>query len=179
VRDWTRDGKQLVLREGNTRAAVIPAPEEDSIKPADVKPQILLDASFVIDQFRVSPDGRWVAYTSLESGTLQVNVASFPSFVNRRQISTISGVEPSWRADGKELFFKQGTNLVAVEVKEGTPLETGPVRTLFPVNIRNSSLHLYAVTRDGQRFLVLELPKTDNKTVEQLYVIANWPALLK
>ena len=176
--DWTRDGKQLMLRMGNT-VAVIPAPEEGLVKPADAKPQVLLDAPFNKDQFRVSPDGKWVAYTSSESGPAEVNVAAFPSFTNRRQISTRASVEPLWRADGKELFFKDRNNLVAVEVKAGAAFETGPIRTLFPVAIRNTGVYSYAVTRDGQRFLVLEPPKAASNTVEQLYVIANWPALVK
>jgi eukaryotic-like serine/threonine-protein kinase len=181
--DWTHDGNQLVLLTGNT-VSVIPAPEEGSVIPADVKPQVLLDTRFGKNQFRVSPDGKWVAYTSNDSGMFEVNVAAFPSFTSQRQISTGGGLEPLWRADGKELFFKQstnlGTNLAAVEVKPGATFETGPTRTLFPVALRNlESDYYYSVTRDGQRFLVEEPPKTVNNTVEQLYVIANWPALVK
>jgi hypothetical protein len=165
-----------------TTISVLPAPEGGTAKPGANKPQVLLDVPYGVDQFRVSPDGRWVAYMSQESGQTQVNVAVFPSFTNRRQISTSPATAPLWRADGKELFFRgEGGRVLAVDVKSGgATFETGPVRTLFRGSpLANNATYLWAVTRDGQRFLMLEPPGISTNTVEQLHVIANWPALVK
>ena len=180
MEDWTRDGKQLLVRAGN-KVFVIPAPEEGSGKAAERKAQLVLDAPFPTDEIQVSPDGKWVAYMSQESGRPEVNVAAFPSFTNRRQISTAGAAEPRWRADGKELFFRGGSGIVlAVDVKSGATLEIGPIRTLFQGSpITSPSTTAYAVTRDGQRFLMLEPQGLNTNTVEQLYVVANWPALVK
>jgi len=180
IEDWTRDGKQLLIRAGNT-VSVIPAPEEGSGKAAERKPQLVLDVPFGKDEFQVSPDGKWVAYASRESGRPEVNVAAFPSFTNRRQISTSGAAEPRWRADGKELFFRGGGGiLLAVDVKSGATLETGPIRTLFQGSpVTSTTTTMYAVTRDGQRFLMAEPQGINTNTVEQLYVVANWPALVK
>jgi hypothetical protein len=180
LEDWTRDGKQLLIRN-NGKVSVIPAPQEGAAKAAESKPQLVLDVPFGVDQFRVSPDGKWVAYMSRESGQPQVNVASFPLFTGRRQISTVSAAEPLWSADSKELFFRQADGtLLSVEVKPGATFETGPVRTLFQGPPATSTqIHLYAVTGDGQRFLMVEPPGVSTNTVEPLYIIANWPALVK
>ena len=122
-----------------------------------------------------------MAYTSQESGQTQINVASFPAFTNRRQISTDGAVQPLWRSDGKELFFLGARDraLMAVDVKSGATLETGPARMLFqasfipfPITVNYS----YAATRDGQRFLLLE-PAGSTSAVDPLYVVTNWTSL--
>ena len=181
LEDWTRAGKQLLIRSGNT-VSVIPAPEEGSDKAAERKPQVVLDTPFVKDQFRVSPDGKWVVYNVQDAqGTPFLNVAAFPSFANRRQITAEAADQPLWRSDGKEIFFNDGLgNILSMEVKVGTTFETGPIRKLFHSGLpRSSTVQLFAATRDGQRFLVLEPPGLTSNTVEPLYVIANWPVLLK
>ena len=68
-------------------------------------PELLLETPFPKDQFRVSPDGRWIAFGSLESGRWEVYVASFPSFARKQQVSRGGGGQPLWRKDGKELFY--------------------------------------------------------------------------
>jgi hypothetical protein len=123
-----------------------------------------------------------VAYTSFESGQPEINVASFPAFTNRRQISTDSGgaVQPLWRSDGKELFFvaRRDQMLMAVGVKGGQSLETAPPQALFRTALDLSvGVHNYAPMRDGQRFLVCERTGSDG-AVEQLYVVTNWTSLV-
>ena len=181
LEDWTRDGKRLLIRSGDTVSAVA-APEEGSAKSAESKPQVLLDTPFLKDQFRVSPDGKWVVYNVTDtSATPYLNVAEFPSFNNRRQVTVAAADQPLWRSDGKELFFNDGYgNVMSMEVKDGATFETGPVRKLFHSGLpRSQQVQLFAVTRDGQRFLVLEPPGVTANTIEQLYVIANWPAVMK
>jgi Tol biopolymer transport system component len=131
----------------------------------------------------LSPDGRWVAYTSLESGQPEVYLAAFPSFTDRRQISSGGGLEPRWRKDGKELYyFSLGSNrrVMAVEIREGVKLETGLPKTLFETNISVSqSNYSYAVTGDGQKFLFREsVTTTAVGAIEPINVVINWPAAL-
>jgi Tol biopolymer transport system component len=183
LRDWTPDGRQLVLRGGG-RVALLPAPQENGALRADAKPQVLVDERYTVDQFRVSPDGKWVAYMSTESGQSQVNVATFPAFSDRRQItSATSGAsQPLWRADGKELFYlirEQPSSVVAVDVKLDTTITLGPPRLLFRAALNsNPATHMYAATRDGQRFYVREAVGNQASTVESLYVVTNWTSLL-
>ena len=85
-----------------------------------------------IDQTHVSPDGRWVAYNSLESGSLEVYVAAFPSFPQKRQLSAGGGAQPQWRGDGKELYYlAPDRKLMDVDVRSGATLETGVPHALF------------------------------------------------
>jgi Tol biopolymer transport system component len=89
-----------------------------------------------IDQTRVSPDGRWVAYNSLESGSLEVYVAAFPSFPQKRQLSAGGGAHPQWRGDGRELYYlAPDRRLMAVDVRSGATLETG--RAPRPVSVQD------------------------------------------
>jgi hypothetical protein len=108
---------------------------------------------------QISPDGKFVAYTSDESGDWEIYVTTFPGANGKWQVSHSGGVEPRWRGDGKAIFFigpKQMLTEAAVAA-EGTFSITGE-RALFPVHSRapNSSTDMwtYDVTRDGKRFLV-------------------------
>ena len=107
----------------------------------------------------ISPDGRWMAYVSNESGSLEVYVRRFPSGPGKWQVSRDGGSEPHWRRDGKELFYASAdSRLVAVEVKsESAAFEAGASTPLFEVRmtgIESRNAHRYAVTADGKRFLV-------------------------
>jgi len=166
--DWSRDGKTLLYHVG-TKVFVLPL-------DGDKKPQLVLDTPFVKDQFRISPDGRWVAYQSNESGQVEVYVAAFPKFTDRRQISTGSAVMPMWRRDGRELFYvSRDRKILAVDVKPGATLEMGAPKALFQTNMAGSTVNdYYAITSDGQRFLVRE-PSTA-VTVEPLHILLNWQA---
>jgi Tol biopolymer transport system component/tRNA A-37 threonylcarbamoyl transferase component Bud32 len=184
LQDWTGDGKHLVVRRGTASADIrlVPVEKADASKDARSQPQGILEEPYFINHVRVSPDGKWVVYTSFESGQPEVSVASFPGFTDRRQISTGGGGagQPRWRADGKELFF-MGRNqaLMAVDTTLGATLEIGPVRTLFQTIVNPSALiYTYAATRDGKRFLVRE-PNRDKGAVEQLYIVTNWTSLVR
>ena len=126
----------------------------------------------------MSPDGRWLAYTSNESGADQIYVQSFPTVTGRWQISSDGGVEPQWRGDGRELFYlSPNQRLMAVAVKD-SPLEFGVPTELFRIRTRDPDIrNRYAVAPKGDRFLVMS--QTEAFSAEPITVILNWTAGLR
>jgi hypothetical protein len=178
LEEWARDGILANTRHG---AALLQAPKEDATGPITEKPRTLLDVPYSVDQFRVSPDGKWVAYTSWESGNPEVWVATFPGFTDRRKVSVGAGTAPQWRADGKELIFDSyPNNFAAADVKTGATFEASSPRILFPMPPGSGSGYqwFYAITNDAQRFLVRTNGEVGDSEVEPLQVILNWPSLL-
>src|SRR5262249_12637138 len=97
-----------------------------------------------------SPDGRWVAYSSNESGRYEVYVQAFPGPGGKWQVSTTGGVSPVWRRDGKELYYLSvDQKLMSVSVKTGEAFETEAPKVLFPMHVRNDPSRLYDVSADG------------------------------
>ena len=142
------------------------------------KPQVVFQTSFQKDELRLSPDGRWIAYISFESGQPEVYLAAFPAFTDRRQISTGGGVMPRWRKDGRELYYVSGDRkATAVEVKTGSTLETGAVKQLFQIQggvTISATNYLWAVTGEGQKFLIREPAGASSAgTIEPLHVVIN------
>jgi Tol biopolymer transport system component/tRNA A-37 threonylcarbamoyl transferase component Bud32 len=181
LEQWTNDG--YLLARTDQIASILPAPggvSASGSRETPTTPRQLFKASYDTDQFRVSPDGKWVSFTSQESGRPEVIVAAFPSFTARRQISVDGGEQARWRADGKELFFHaRDQRLLAAEVAPGDTLSLGPVKELFRTNpaVLNPTGYNYDVSADGQRFLLRE-PAGEAKTVERLYVVTNWTSLV-
>ena len=177
VEDWSRDGKYLIYNYPSGPHAdlrVLPL-------AGDRKPVTYLDTAFYTSQSQFSPNGRWVAYYSNESGTKEVYVQGFsldPSQPRGKwQISTGGGELPRWRRDGKELYYHFGTQYFAVEVKtDGPSFVAGVPKPLFEahaVGSTGSGGSPYVVTSDGQRFLVLAA--TDEKTPSSpIDVAVNW-----
>ena len=127
--------------------------------PLDEVGSLLVDTpSYVEDELHLSQDGRWVAFNSDESGRWEVYVASFPGFTSKQQLSGEGGVQPQWRADGRELFYLalDGT-MMSVGVEPGRELVARTPSPLFPTRVSPSAnLPQYAVTPDGKRFLALD-----------------------
>jgi Tol biopolymer transport system component len=144
----------------------------------DRKPFPLIQTEFNEWQPQFSPDGKWIAYASDESGISQVYVQAFPKQSGKVSVSTAGGTQPRWRRDGKELFYlAPDRKLMAVIVKAGATFEVDSPRPLFQTSLEvNSFRQSYAVSADGNRFLL----NTPVETVAQpLTVVLNWPALLK
>lgn len=121
-----------------------------------------------------SPDGRWLAYVSEESGIPEVFVAEFegdqlPAGGMRKQISFGGGVEPAWSPDGRELFYRGSESMMVVGVAPGTALKPTAPRALFPDRYeRMSGIVNYGVAGDGQRFIMvkaLDAPTVDMRIV--------------
>jgi len=145
----------------------------------DRKPFQFLQTEFTEANGQFSPDGRWIAYSSDESGRNEIYVMPFPGPGGKRQISTSGGSHPKWRGAGREIFYLAPDNkLMAAEVSgQGATLEVGAVRSLFEVRPYFEIGSVYDLTSDGQRFLI-------NTTVEQkasgpITLVINWTADLK
>jgi len=129
----------------------------------------------------LSPDGRFLAYTSNETGDFEIYVVPFPNTgAAKWAVSTRGGREPAWSHSGKELFYRDGSlNLVAVEVKTTPTFSLGSSTVLFPVGgYRSSTLDPeYAVAPDDRRFLMIRrfVPNAPDK----LIVVENWFEELK
>jgi Tol biopolymer transport system component len=139
---------------------------------------LLFENGFDVDEPRLSPDGRWIAYDSNESRRWETHAAAFPSFTQQRQVSNTGGGQALWRKDGKELFYLSlDGKIMAVEVKAGSTIETGAPHMLFKTRILvDPHEDQFCVTPDGQRFLVGE-PVVESPRA--ITVIVNWPAMLR
>jgi Tol biopolymer transport system component len=134
-----------------------------------------------------SPDGRWVAYRSEESGGSQVYVQDFPNPTRKWQVSTTVGFHPRWNPNGKELFYimadAKAKKLMAVEVEErkAGELTYGSSKPLFDVTLNHQPMRAqYLVAPDGKRFLVYkEVAQTNSAPSAPLTVVLNWAAGLK
>ena len=177
---WSPDGKFLLYSAIDPKTGygiwVLPL-------GAGAKPYPWLQTRFFERNAQFSPDGRWVAYHSNESGRDEIYVIPFrpgggaPG--GKRQVSTAGGTLPRWRRDGKELFYiGLDQKLMAAEVgAKGGTFENGPVSALFGPLISGRGF-LYDVAADGQRFLAV-VPPEQGTNAEPLTVVQNWTAGLK
>ena len=125
---------------------------------------------------RFSPDGRWLAYDSDESGRSEVYVQAFPGPGGKWQISAAGGSIPRWRGDGKEIYYLSLDNKVmAVAVDTAPAFHAGAPVALFAVHPGTGTV--YDVAADGKRFLVDSLPADQGSPPMSLLV--NWTSLLK
>ena len=127
---------------------------------------------------RFSPDGRWLAYQSNETGRMQVYVVSYPDLAEKRPVSTEGGTEPAWRPRGGELYYRNGPSMMAVNVSTTPKLEIGTPRQLFRSSFPEDLYgdRSFDVMPDGEHFLMFE---PDPAAAPELRVIRNWAAELK
>jgi len=182
--DWSRDGRFIIYQIPGTKTGqdIWIAPQASD--GAEHKPFPYLQSQFDEKHARFSPDGRWVVYTSNESGREEVYLQSFPRSGSRFQISTGGGREPLWRKDGTEVFYiAEDRTLVAVPVKltnsASEPLQLGLPKPLFPVTLVDAFFvgRSYEVSNDGQRFLMPAI--ASDATAPPLTVVLNWQTELK
>ena len=133
----------------------------------------------------VSPDGRWLAYQSDESGRYEIYVRPFPKVsTGRWQISTAGGTRPRWSRNGRELFYYVGAGLrgtlMAVSVESGSSFRAGAPEMLFQGSYPNPNLGpgLYDISLDGQRFLMIKGDE-DLASPRNLTVVQHWTEELK
>src|ERR1022692_5114632 len=125
---------------------------------------------------QISPDGKWVAYSSDESGNWEIYVTSFPAAAGKWQVSRGGGTEPRWRGDGKEVFYIAPSGmLTAVPVNSDSVFATGTPVPLFQIYgrapISSTDVFTYDVVKDGKRFLVNRYVKPEH--VPPLTILLN------
>jgi hypothetical protein len=178
--DWSHDGRFIIYGEaapdtGYDLWALAVTPEG---RPApDSNPRPYIRAPFDQTVARFSPDDRWVAYQSDESGQFEIYVQSFPEPREKFHISTGGGTFPQWGPGGRELYYvsKDG-KLMSVKLKLAADTLEAPAPTeLFPMPPGFAGISPYEAARDGQRFLV----GVNENASEPLNIIVNWPSLLK
>jgi Tol biopolymer transport system component len=174
--DWSRDGRFLLYTQSDPNTG-----QDIWVMPmtGDRKPQPVIQTPFPERMAKFSPDGRWIAYASGESGRFEVYVQSFPVSERKLTISTNGGVQPVWRGDGRELFFLSLTGeamaVPLVLAKDGG-LEAGAPQKLFTAipTIVVGARNAWSVTPDGQKFLIVNAVGETN--VGPITVIVNWAA---
>jgi len=122
-----------------------------------------------------SPDGRWIAYTSAESGRAEVLVQPFPPTGEQWTVSTGGGIEPLWSPDGRELFYRSAAGLMAVDVTTRPAFKAGTPRRLFEDRFRLSpnGASGYSVSPDGRRFLFAQQVNPE-PSIRQLHIVQHW-----
>jgi hypothetical protein len=169
--DWSRDGRYLAYFRRNPKTNwdiwVLPTFGDRKPIPFLVGPFLELGPSF-------SPDGRFLAYVSNESGRAEVYVQSFPGPGGKWQISSSGGSDARWRADGKELFYRApDQKLMAVEIRGGDTLEAGVPQPLFPGRVVSGpARNKYLPAPDGQRFLFVA--PLGREAMTPTTVVLNW-----
>jgi Tol biopolymer transport system component len=174
---WSRDAQNIFFENWGPKSKasiwVLPLNGDRQPKP------VLQTASFDQIQAKLSPDGRFLAYASNESGRSEVYVQPFPTTGGKWQISSGGGGLPLWRPDGKELFFlAEGGKLMSAEIRTDGGFQSGVPRQLFQANIKyRGESWPYDVRTDGQAFLVNLLAEGDSAA--PLTIVLNWSASLK
>jgi Tol biopolymer transport system component len=175
--DWSHDGRYLIYREINPKTKfdiwVLPV----GPNAGDQRPFAFLDTEANEAAAVLSPDDRWMAYCSDESGRYEVYVQSFPDKGSKRQISTGGGIGPRWTS--KELFYRAlDGKLMAVEIKNGQSFEASAPVPLFEFRPGGNLITpYYDVTKDGQKFLLSTI--VENEPAAPLTIMVNWTSGLK
>jgi Tol biopolymer transport system component len=175
VTDWSADGRWVAWNHYGNDGVWMGSVETR-------KSELLVAGSATHGRF--SPDGKWLAYDTEESGKREVYIQPFPVTGARWQISAPDGVSPAWRKDGKELYYSSsdgnsptaGIMAVDVAVKNGA-IQASVPHTLFSSRTTSSGRNNWLATPTGEKFLVI-VP-VEKPLVDQLLVVHNWPALLE
>ncbi len=170
--DWSRDGQRIVYQavEVDTKRDLWTLPFSPTRGQA---PMPVLRTVADEAQGKLSPDARWLAYMSNESGKNEIYIVSFPDNRQKWRISVDGGFAPRWRADGKELFYTLDDRVFAVSLEPGEGFRIGAPIVLFEMR----RLLDYAVSSNGQRFLVNAI--AGQPASPPITVVLNWTAALK
>ena len=173
--DWSSDGRFVLY----TFSGSFPATSDIWALPisGDRQPFPVANTRFGESLGTFSPDGRWIAYVSDETGQPNVYVQPFLRAGGKQRISVNGGRNPHWSGNGKELFYLDADGaMTAVSITTADTVTVGLPETLFPVATLSVN-QMFSVTRDGQRFLVNARPP-NTASVSPLTVIINWTSTL-
>jgi Tol biopolymer transport system component len=182
--DWSPDGKYLVYSRFAGAGTTFFDLMTIDLK-GDQTPRPLVQTSASELQAAISPDGKWVAYTSNESGRIEVHVTGFPAGGPGRQVTSSGGTNPHWSPDGRELFFLNRSTLMRAAVTASTSgLDVGVPSPLFDLTSRLGDLsgqlpapsNMFSVAPDGQRFL-FAVPQ--RLIPDVITIVVNWQVALR
>jgi Tol biopolymer transport system component len=183
VERFTKDGRFLLFNSVGPKTSddiwALPYPTLSG----EAKPVALLQTQFWEAQERVSPDGRWLAHTSNESGSYEIYARPFtpqaPAGTGAKWlVSKGGGLRPLWRPDGKELFYVTlGGRAMAVDIDASKGFQAGTPRPMFTVPPGTAALTGWDLSPDGKRFLAVSPPSAGR--VIPFTVVLNWAAGLK
>jgi serine/threonine protein kinase/Tol biopolymer transport system component len=178
--DWSRDGKYLAYTDTDPKTGqdiwVLPLAGDNGGKPIPIARGPIVERNGVF-----SPDGKWIAYDSFDSGRSEIWVQPFPPTGAKWMISNQGASRPRWRGDGKELFYmgRASNWIMAASIRAaGSSIEADPPRQLFTLLTPGTVVFPFDVTADGQRFLALQMPG-GGPDPNSLTILLNWQAGLK
>jgi hypothetical protein len=175
ITDISPDGKTIIFNVGLNRNTPASDIWTYSVTEKTAKPW--LATPFNEATGKLSPDGRWIAYQSNESGRSEIYVRAFPDSDEKYLISNNGGVMASWRGDGREIYYVSADQkMMAVAVKPGAHFEAGTPVALFDAPVRIHIARQYDVTPDGTRFILNR--RVEESGTEPLTVLQNWTARL-
>jgi eukaryotic-like serine/threonine-protein kinase len=168
---WSPDGRYLAYTEsdhaGHFHIGILARDRSDPAPPVQY-------SEFIQGGPMFSPDGRWLAYASNESGQFEVYVRPFPGPGARQRVSAGGGTAPLWAKSGRELFYRSGRRLLAVDVALGPSFRHGAPRMLFEGPFLAAGQHAnYDVNRGGDRFIMI-VDRTVDTRPAQIGVTLNW-----
>jgi eukaryotic-like serine/threonine-protein kinase len=180
---WSSDGKTLVLHQTFSGAGsdigMLSMEGDHKWKP-------LLQERYAELQPKISPDGRWMAYTSDETGRYEIYVRSFPEVEKGRwQVTTSGGESPLWSPNGRELFFRNGDSVMAVSVETEPAFKPGKPEILFRGSYGSSAgrrLNQWDISPEGKRFLMIKQPGSTPSVggePRKIHIVLNWFEELK
>jgi serine/threonine-protein kinase len=178
-RSFSPDGQLLAFHENNPKTGK----DIWVLRLSDRKAEPFLRTPFNEGGPIFSPDGHWLAYVSDESGRPEIYVQPYPGPGGKWQISTEGGTEPAWNHNGRELFYRSGNKMMAVDVATQPSFSAGKPRLLFEGQYFMSVWPLlgtaYDVSADGQRFLMVKGTEQAAASGTQINVVLNWFEELK
>jgi hypothetical protein len=173
LEQWSRDGRYLIILVQDGAKRRVEAQPTDGGKPIP-----LVEGTALIDEPRMSPDGKWVTYNSDVTGTNEVYVMPFPPTGQSIRVSTAGGLQGRWRGDSAEIFYlAPDSTLMATSFAPGNPPRIGTPAQLFKTGIIPTyNLDHFDVTANGKRFLIKVPPPGGEPSL--LNVVVNWTSAL-
>jgi eukaryotic-like serine/threonine-protein kinase len=174
---WSRDGQLLTFAEIDPNSGY----DIWVLRLSDRKAQPFLRTPFNESVPQFSPDAHWLAYVSDESGRWEIYVQPYPGPGGKWQISTDGGMEPVWNPNGRELFYRSGDEMMAVDITTQPSFNAGKPRILFEGRYEHTPATgpNYDISPDGQRFLMLKPNEQEVAAPTQINVVLNWFEELK
>ena len=174
---WSPDGETLAFEQTQQASGndiLLLQMRERRVKP-------FLISRFNEEYPEFSPDGRWIAYVSDESGRPEVYVQPFPGRGGRWQISSEGGYEPLWSRNGKQLFYRRENQVWVVDVQTGSAFSVRKPRLLFeqPGYLSSDPIRGWDISLDGQRFLMVTGDERKPQPVTEMILVQNWLEELK